>query len=106
MAVVNAEIATELNKSRRPVGHQGANPFRVRAYRQAARTVDTLPHSVADMLAAGEDLDELSGISKDPRRRDRSSYRGERLPILDDLERSAPADVLHCWRCLASGRSG
>lgn len=44
---------------------EGANQFRVRAYRNAARTVESLSRRVADMLEDGEDLTELSGIGED-----------------------------------------
>ena len=44
---------------------QGANPFRVRAYRNAARTIRALGRELGEMLAEGRDLTELSGIGKD-----------------------------------------
>jgi DNA polymerase (family 10) len=44
---------------------EGANRFRVRAYRNGARTVGALSRSVADMVESGEDLTELSGIGED-----------------------------------------
>lgn len=44
---------------------QQANPFRIRAYRNAARLLRGLQREVADMLAKGEDLDALPGIGAD-----------------------------------------
>lgn len=44
---------------------EGGNPFRVRAYRNAARTVETLGPDVGDLLKEGHDLSELPGIGKD-----------------------------------------
>ena len=44
---------------------QGGNAFRVRAYRNGARTLRDLPHNVQEMLARGEPLDALPGIGKD-----------------------------------------
>jgi DNA polymerase (family 10) len=44
---------------------EGANPFRVRAYRNAARTVSGLGAELKDMVAAGEDLTKLPGIGKE-----------------------------------------
>ena len=41
------------------------NPFRIRAYRNAARLLRGLQREVADMLAKGEKLDELPGIGAD-----------------------------------------
>jgi hypothetical protein len=45
---------------------QNAKPFRVRAYRTAARTIRDLSNSLADVVARnGRKLDELPGIGKD-----------------------------------------
>ena len=44
---------------------QGGNAFRVRAYRNAARTLRDLPRNAAELLAEGEHLDRLPGIGKD-----------------------------------------
>ena len=44
---------------------QNANPFRIRAYRNAARTISSTSDSLADLAAAGGDLTQLPGIGKD-----------------------------------------
>jgi len=45
---------------------QDANPFRVRAYRNAARTIRDFPESLADLVRAGtKDLTEIPGIGED-----------------------------------------
>src|SRR5438552_18274184 len=42
---------------------QDANPFRVRAYRNAARTIRDFPESLADLVRAGtKDLPQIPGI--------------------------------------------
>ena len=43
---------------------QGANPFRIRAYRTAVNTVNGLSKPLHAMVEAGEDLTELPGIGK------------------------------------------
>lgn len=45
---------------------QGASPFRIRAWRNAARSVSELGRSVAAMVEAGDALDLLSGVAPDP----------------------------------------
>lgn len=62
MPVHNVEIAQTLNKLADLLEIEGANAFRTRAYRNAARLVESLPRSVADMVKAHEDLSELPGI--------------------------------------------
>ncbi|HUX29196.1 MAG TPA: helix-hairpin-helix domain-containing protein [Thiobacillus sp.] len=43
MPVHNADIAAVLDEIAELLKIQGANPFRIRAYRNAARTLDELP---------------------------------------------------------------
>ncbi|HBE00834.1 MAG TPA: DNA polymerase/3'-5' exonuclease PolX, partial [Gemmatimonadetes bacterium] len=43
---------------------QGASPFRIRAYRNAVNTINSLSRPLKDMVAAGEDLTELPGVGK------------------------------------------
>ncbi len=93
MPVVNAEIASQLNTVADLLDIEGANPFRVRAYRRAARMLGALPRSVADMLAAGEDLDALPGIGKDLAGKIASIVRGGHLPLLDELARELPPGI-------------
>ena len=93
MPVVNAEIASQLDKVADLLDIEGANPFQVRAYRQAARLIGELPRSVTDMLATGEDLDELPGIGRDLADKIAIIARGERLPLLDELQREVPAGI-------------
>ena len=64
MPVHNVEITQSLNKLADLLEIEGANVFRVRAYRNAANLVESLPRSVADMVAVNEDLSELPGIGK------------------------------------------
>lgn len=65
MTVHNADIAAQFYRIADLLEIEGANPFRVRAYRRAAATIEDLPTSVASMLSAGEDLDDLPGIGPD-----------------------------------------
>ena len=65
MPVHNSDVAARFEEMADLLEIEGANAFRVRAYRNAARTLRDLPHSVASMLEAGEDLSELPGIGED-----------------------------------------
>ena len=62
MPVHNAEIAAAFDHLADLLEIEGANPFRVRAYRRAARTIEDLPRSAAELIASGEDLADLPGI--------------------------------------------
>lgn len=65
MTVHNADVAAVFEEMADLLEIEGANPFRVRAYRFAARTLLDLSSDVADMVARGEDLTELPGIGDD-----------------------------------------
>jgi DNA polymerase (family X) len=42
----------------------GENPFRIRSYRNAARTIEDLGQSVGTMVQGGQNLEEIPGIGK------------------------------------------
>lgn len=65
MPVRNVEVAAAFSEIADLLEIANANPFRVRAYRTAARTVTETSRDLRDMLAAGEDLTELRGIGAD-----------------------------------------
>jgi DNA polymerase (family 10) len=61
----NVEIAARLEELADLLEIKGSNPFRIRAYRNAIRMIRGLTRSLAEMIAEGEDLEELPGIGKD-----------------------------------------
>jgi DNA polymerase (family 10) len=65
MPVHNTDIASIFEEIADFLEIDGANPFRIRAYRNAARMVKGLGEELKDMVAAGEDLTKLPGIGKE-----------------------------------------
>jgi DNA polymerase (family 10) len=65
MPVHNIDIANIFDDIADFLEIEDENPFRIRAYRNAARTVRGLGSELKDMTAAGEDLTELPGIGKE-----------------------------------------
>jgi len=61
----NAEIAERFEAMADMLAMQSANPFRVRAYQNAARTLRRYGVEAADLIAQGQDLSELPGIGED-----------------------------------------
>ncbi|MDH3475947.1 MAG: DNA polymerase/3'-5' exonuclease PolX [Rhodospirillales bacterium] len=94
MPVHNAEVAEILNKVADLLEIEEANPFRVRAYRNAARTVTSLPQSIASMLEQNQDLSRLPGIGKDLAGKIRTIVETGGLPILNELERHTPSGLV------------
>lgn len=77
----------------------GANPFRIRAYRNAARTIGSLPESVADIIADDDrSLTDLDGIGKDLAAKIADIVATGRLMQLDELHEKFPAGVLDMLR--------
>ena len=65
MPVHNADIAAIFDEIADQLEIGGANPFRVRAYRNAARTLGNLGEDARTLLERGDDLTRLPGIGKD-----------------------------------------
>jgi DNA polymerase (family 10) len=98
MPVRNAEIADLFDRMAALLEIQGANSFRVRAYRNAARTVGGLPRSVADMLAEKEDLSKLPGIGKDLAGKIAEIVDTGHLAALEEVEKEVPAELVDLTR--------
>ncbi|WP_457594282.1 DNA polymerase/3'-5' exonuclease PolX [Hydrogenimonas sp.] len=65
MSLSNSEIADLFNQMADLLQIKGENPFKVRAYRNAARTVQNLGKSLEDLHKKGMDLTKLPGIGAD-----------------------------------------
>ncbi len=95
--MLNREIAGRLREVARLLEDQGANPFRVRAYRRAAETLERLQQSVADIVEReGVDgLRALPGIGQSLARSIHHLVSTGTLPMLARLRGEAdPVDVL------------
>lgn len=86
MPVHNSDVANTFNKVADLLEIGGKNRFRIRAYRDAARTVSGHSKSVAQMIEEGEDLSELSGIGEDLAGKIREIVETGALSQLQELE--------------------
>lgn len=75
MTVHNADIAALFNRMADLLEIEAANPFRIRAYRRAASTIEDLPENVAQMVAEGRPLSDLPVSAKTLPARSPSSSR-------------------------------
>jgi len=98
MTVQNAEIADRFEHLADLLELEGANPFRVRAYRNAARFVRGHSRSLAELLEEGADLAELPGIGADLAGKIATLIRTGRLPLLDQLIARVPAPLVAMTR--------
>lgn len=93
----NAWIATKLEEVAELLEAQGANPFRVRAYRRAAETLRREPRSAGALLADGgvAALQALEGVGESLARSIEALARTGRMALLERLRSgSGPEDVL------------
>jgi DNA polymerase (family 10) len=93
LPVHNSEIAELFHRLADLLEIEGANQFRVRAYRNAARTIGEHPRSMADMIEAGEDLTELHGIGKVLADKIGTIVHTGSLPQLEEVRRRTPAEL-------------
>jgi len=98
MTVQNAEIADRFEQLSDLLELQGANPFRVRAYRNAARFIRGHSRSLAELLEEGADLAELPGIGADLAGKIATLVRTGRLPLLDQTAKKVPAPLVAMTR--------
>src|SRR5436189_4888516 len=78
---------------------QDANPFRVRAYRNAARTIRALPEPIADRVRAGtKDLTEIAGIGDDLAEKIADIVTTGELPLRNQRASKLPAGLLDLLR--------
>ena len=78
---------------------QDANPFRVRAYRNAARTIRDFPEPIADLVRAGtKDLTDIPGIGDDLAEKITDIVTTGELPLRKQLASKLPAGLLDLLR--------
>jgi len=93
MTVHNADIAVLFNRMADLLEIENANPFRVRAYRRAAATIEDLPESAAKMLAEGKKLSTLPGIGADLAGKIEEICESGHLAALDEVEARTPSTL-------------
>ena len=98
-AVTNADIAATFEQVADLLEYQGGNVFRVRAYRNAARTIDGLVESLAAVRAdPGRSLTDLEGIGADLAEKIGVLLDTGALPLLAELRAAIPAVVFDLMR--------
>jgi DNA polymerase (family X) len=93
MPIANADIAASFEQIADLLELQDANPFRVRAYRNAARIIGELKLDLAAHIAAGKPLPKLPGIGTDLANKIEEFARTGHLALLDRLHEEVPAGV-------------
>jgi DNA polymerase (family 10) len=93
MPVHNADVAAVFNEIADLLEIEGANPFRIRAYRNAAHTLLDLPRDVAAMVGKNEDLTELPGIGEDLAAKIKEIVGTGTVALLEEHRKKVPATL-------------
>ena len=72
---------------------EGENPFRVRSYRNAARTIEDLSQSLESMVKTGMNLEETPGIGKSIREKIEEIISTGKCHFLEELRAQVPAGL-------------
>lgn len=94
---LNSQVASQLDEVANLLTEQGANLFRVQAYRRAADTVRRLPRPVSEILEQQglDGLHKLPGVGTRLGMAIRDAVRIGRIPMLDRLRGEAdPVELL------------
>jgi len=98
MTVHNAEIADLFERLADLLEIEDANPFRVRAYRNAALTISGYGHSMSELLKEGADLTQLPGIGKEIAAKIETIVDTGKLPALQEVEARTPGALADLMR--------
>ncbi len=94
MPVQNTEIAAMLDELADLLEIEGANRFRVRAYRNGARTVAEHTRHMSALVAAGEDLTALPGIGKELAAKIKEMVETGHLSKLEEVKQRTPGSLV------------
>ncbi|MDE2365828.1 MAG: DNA polymerase/3'-5' exonuclease PolX [Betaproteobacteria bacterium] len=89
----NADVAAIFEEIADLLEIEGANPFRIRAYRNAARTIGDLATEAYMLLERNEDLTTLPGIGRDLADKIREIISTNRCGLLERLREEFPPAV-------------
>lgn len=93
MPVHNTEIAELFETLADLLEIEDANTFRVRAYRNAARTVQSHAKPMAELVEDGTDLSKLPGIGKDLAEKIAEIVHTGRLTALEEVQKRVPRSL-------------
>lgn len=98
MPVHNEDIAAVFDELADLLEIEGDNPFRIRAYRNGARSLRELGRDIGALVEAGEDITRLSGIGKNLAAKIHEYLESGHCQALDKLRRQLPADLTELLR--------
>ena len=94
----NLDVARTLTTLADLLEIQGASPFRIRAYRNAVTTIDSLTRTLESMVENGEDLTELPGVGTSVAKHVTELLETGRITRLDEVSAEVPITLVELVR--------
>jgi DNA polymerase (family 10) len=93
MPIHNSDIADIFNQTADLLEIRADNPFRIRAYRNAARTIQSLSKNVSQLLSEDADLTRYPGIGRDLAGKVEEIVRIGTFKLLKKLKKQLPEEL-------------
>jgi DNA polymerase (family 10) len=106
MAVHNHEIAKALKKLSDLLEIDDASSFRVRAYRNAAQTINEMSQELADLVEQDQDLSKLPDIGKNMADKIKDFVQTGKLKQLEEMQQKIPVDTEELMQISQLGAKG
>lgn len=90
MIISNSEIAQKFNLLADLLELQEENPFRIRAYRNAARTLMEIPENIAEVAKEANEIKGFPGIGKDLASKIQQIIKTGSFDLLDEYKKKVP----------------
>lgn len=94
----NLDVSRTLTELADLLEIQGASPFRIRAYRNAVNTINSLSRSLQAMLGAGEDLTELPAVGDSVAKYIAELIETGRISRLEEVSAEYPRSLVQLMR--------
>ena len=94
----NLDVARTLTTLADLLEIQGASPFRIRAYRNAVATINSLTRTLESMVEADEDLTELPGVGKSVAKHVTELLKTGRITRLEEVSAEYPITLVELVR--------
>ena len=105
MPVHNKEIAKILNEIADLLDIKGENEFRVRSYRNAARTISGLTENISQKASDKEEIRELPGIGESMAEKIEEIAKTGGISQLDELKKEIPSSLVEIMKLEQMGPS-
>lgn len=106
MTLTNRAIASQFGRLADLLEIAGENPFRIRAYRNAAETIEGLPERLVDAVAEGRDLTAYPHIGRDIAAAIETLVEDGHLPPLEAIARRVPPELADLMAVRGLGPKG